>query len=126
GTFGENALPYPHVYNADQNTSNAITLTFTVEKAGLYNVAVHYRIKDQKVRGAKFVVNGAEGINHTYGWATADDAYEVRNNDFLIGAYMTGFTFELGEGENTITILVADGVAKSQHFRDLYLVPVAE
>jgi len=65
-------------------------------------------------------------INHTYGWATADDAYEVRNNDFLIGAYMTGFTFELVEGENTITILVADGVAKSQHFRDLYLVPVAE
>jgi len=125
---GSGSLPYPHVYCYDQDIRQSITFTFNVETAGLYNVAVHYRIKDHKVRGAKFIVNaGTENeqvINHTYGWATADDAYEVRNNDFLIGAYMTGLVFELQEGENTITILVADGVQKAQHFRDLYLVSV--
>ena len=92
----------------------------------MYDLAVHYRIKDNKVRGAKFIVNeGTENeyaINHTYGWATTDDAFAVRNNDFLIGAYMTGLVLPLQEGENTITIRVADGVEKSQHFRDLYLV----
>ena len=116
-------IPYPHVYCADKNTTHSITFTFNVETEGLYNVAVHYRIKDQKVRGATFVVNGTQVINHTYGWATADEAYEVRNNDFLIGAYMTGLVFELQEGENTISIIVVDGVDKSQHIRDLYLVP---
>ena len=39
---------------------------------------------------------------------------------------MTGFTFALNEGENTIVIKVAEGVAKSQHFRDLYLVWTAD
>ena len=126
GTFGENALPYPHVYCSDQVLTDSITFTLTVEKAGLYNVAAHYRIKDQKVRGAKFIANEGTAneyaINHTYGWNTADEAYEVRNNNFLIGSYMTGIVLPLQAGENTITIRVADGVAKSQHFRDLYLV----
>jgi hypothetical protein len=124
---GSGSLPYPHVYCYDQS-DDTMVYTINVEKAGYYNVAVHYRIKDQKVRGAKFVVNegtaNEQAINHTYGWATADDAYECRNNDFLIGSYMTGLVFNLQAGENTITIRVADGVAKSQHFRDLYLIPV--
>lgn len=123
---GSGTLPYPHVYCYDKKATDSIVFTLTVEKAGLYNVAAHYRIKDQKVRGAKFIANeGTEfeyAINHTYGWATADDAYECRNNDFLIGSYMTGIVLPLQAGENTITIRVADGVAKSQHFRDLYLV----
>ena len=123
---GSGSLPYPHVYCSDKVVTDSIAFTITVEKAGLYNVAAHYRIKDQKVRGAKFIANeGTEyeyAVNHTYGWATADDAYEVRNNDFLIGSYMTGLVLPLQAGENTITIRVADGVEKSQHFRDLYLV----
>ena len=127
---GSGSLPYPHVYNSDQVLTDSIAFTITVEKAGLYNVAAHYRIKDQKVRGAKFIANEGTAneyaINHTYGWNTADEAYEVRNNEFLIGAYMTGIVLPLQAGENTITIRVADGVAKSQHFRDLYLVWAAD
>ena len=126
---GSGTLPYPHVYCYDQS-DDTLVYTINVEKAGVYSVAVHYRIKDQKVRGAKFVVNegtaNEQSINHTYGWGTADEAYECRNNDFLIGSYMTGLSFNLQEGENTITIRVADGVAKSEHFRDLYLVLVEE
>ena len=125
---GSGTLPYPHVYCSDQVVTDSIAFTITVEKAGTYELAAHYRIKDQKVRGAKFIINegteNEQAINHTYGWATTDDAFAVRNNDFLIGAYMTGLRFELQEGENTITIRVADGIAKSQHFRDLYIRPV--
>ena len=123
---GSGTLPYPHVYCSDQVVTDSIAFTITVDKAGLYDVAAHYRIKDQKVRGAKFIANeGTEfeyAVNHTYGWTTADEAYAVRNNDFLIGSYMTGLVLPLQEGENTITIRVADGIQKSQHFRDLYLV----
>ena len=123
---GSGSLPYPHVYCSDQVVTDSIAFTITVDKAGLYDVAAHYRIKDQKVRGAKFIANeGTEfeyAVNHTYGWTTADEAYAVRNNDFLIGSYMTGLVLPLQEGENTITIRVADGIQKSQHFRDLYLV----
>ena len=122
---GSGTLPYPHVYCYDRS-NNALVYTINVEKTGIYNVAVHYRIKDQKTRGAKFVVNeGTENeqvINHTFAWPTADEVYELRNNDFLIGAYMTGLSFYLQEGTNTITIRVADGIEKPQHFRGLYLV----
>ena len=122
-----NPLPYPHVYCLD-SSDDELVYTINVEEAGIYEMAVHYRIKDNKVRGAKFVINGGTAneqvINHTYSWATADDAYEVRNNDILIGAYMTGLTVELVAGENTIHITCADGVVKPQHFRDFYFVLV--
>ena len=121
-------MPYVHVYCKDGDVTSAITLTLAVEDAGTYEVAVHIRLKDQKERGATFVINeGTENeqiIAATYGWATADEAMMVRDSDWLQSAYYTGLSFELQEGENTITIRVADGVVKSQHFRDLYLIPL--
>ena len=127
GYYGENALPYPHVY-CNSMSDETLVYTINVEKAGLYNVAVHYRIKDDRLRGAKFIVNeGTEyeyAINHTYSWETIEEACEIRNNDFLVGLYMTGLVFPLHAGENTITIRVADGIEKVQHFRDFYFVLV--
>ena len=120
-------LPYPNVY-CHQDSDDELVYTINVEKAGLYNVAIHYRLKDQRLRGATFVVNEGtateQSIPHTYGWDTTDEAFEVRNNWFLMGAYMTGLVFNLHAGENTITIRVVDGAERSQLFRDLYLVPV--
>ena len=123
---GSGKLPYAHVYCSDGVATDSITFTLTVEKAGIYEVAVHIRLKDQKERGATFVINeGTENeqvIPATYSWATADEAILNRNNDFLVSAYYTGLRFNLQKGENTIAIKVAEGVTKSQHFRDLYLV----
>ncbi len=119
-------MPYAHSYCSDGDASAHITFTLTVEKAGIYDVAVHIRLKDQKERGATFVINegtaNEQKIPATYGWTTADEATMVRDSDYLQSAYYTGLSFNLQAGENTIAIKVADGVAKSQHFRDLYLV----
>ena len=119
-------MPYAHVYCSDGAADNHITFKVTVEKAGIYEVAVHIRLKDQKERGATFVINegtaNEQKIPVTYGWATADEAVMNRDNDYLMSAYYTGVSFALQAGENTISIKVAEGVAKSQHFRDLYLV----
>ena len=127
---GSGKMPYGHVYCSDGVTTDAITFTVTVDKAGIYEVAVHIRLKDQKERGATFVINegtaNEQKIPATYGWATADEAIMVRDSDGLQSAYYTGLSFVLQEGENTISIKVAEGVAKSQHFRDLYLVLVEE
>ena len=118
-------MPYAHAYCNDGST-NELIYTVTVDKAGIYDVAVHIRLKDQKTRGATFVINkgteNEQSIAATYGWATADEAILVRDSDWLQSAYYTGLSFELQEGENTITIQVATGIEKSQHFRDLYLV----
>ena len=51
-----------------------------------------------------------------------DEAFEIRNNDHLQGAYMSGMTVYLRKGINTIRITNAEGVTKNQHFRNLYLV----
>ena len=126
---GSGDLPYPHVYCSDGST-NELIYTITVAEAGTYEMAVHIRLKDQKVRGAMYTINkGTESeysFSTSYGWATADEAIAHRNNDFLIGAYMTGIMVELQAGENTIHITCAPEVAKTQHFRDLYFVKVGE
>ena len=126
GTYA-NPMPYRHAYCGDAVATDSLVFTVTVDQAGVYEVAVHIRLKDQKERGATFVINeGTEyeqSIKATYGWATADEAILVRDNDFLQSAYYTGLKFNLQAGENTITIKVADNASKkSQHFRDLYLV----
>ena len=121
-------MPYAHLYCADGVATDSIMFTFTVEEAGIYEVAVHIRLKDQKERGATFIINegtaNEQVIPATYGWATADEALMVRDSDWLQSAYYTGLSFELQEGVNTISIKIAEGVAKIQHFRDLYLIPL--
>ena len=121
------AMPYPHVYCMD-GSDDVLIYNIVVEEAGTYEVAVHIRLKDQKERGATFVINEGtayeQRIPVTYGWASDDEAWMVRDSDYLQSAYYTGLSFELQEGENTISIKIADGVHKVQHFRDLYLLPL--
>ena len=127
GEIVENCMPYPHVYCMDYS-DDALVYTITVEKAGIYELAAHLRIKDYRTRGAKYIINegtaNEQVFRTTYGWNTQDEACEVRNNDRLLGSYMAGMFVELQEGVNTITIRVAEGVDKDQHFRDFYLVLV--
>ena len=86
-------------------------------------MAVHIRLKDSKVRGAKFYVNeGKEGeysFETSYGWANDTEAFSTRNNDKLIGSYMYGIKVTLKAGENTIKITEAS-CDKTQHFRSFY------
>ena len=86
-------------------------------------MAVHIRLKDSKIRGAKFFVNeGQEGgyeFETSYGWANDTEAFSTRNNDKLIGSYMAGIKVTLKAGENTIKITEAS-CDKTQHFRSFY------
>ena len=121
-------IPYDHVY-LEKGQNQYLLYTITVEEAGVYEVAVHLRLKDCMTRGATYIINeGTENeysFKTSYGWETYDDGWAVRNNDKLIGTYMFGIYVELQAGENTIKITETE-LAKTQHFRDFYFVKVEE
>ena len=121
-------VPYDHVY-LEKGKDQHLLYTITVEEAGVYEMAIHLRLKDAVTRGATYTINeGTENeyiFQTSYGWETIDDAIAVRNNDKLIGTYMFGIYVELQAGENTIKITETE-LVKTQHFRDFYFVKVEE
>ena len=91
----ENPMPDAHVYCHDDKTKNHyLRYTFDVPEDGIYELAVHLRIKDEKLRGATYTFNEGYPAVHafatTYGWDTEKEALAVRNSDALQGAYMSG------------------------------------
>ena len=120
--------PYRHVY-CEKGQNHYLLYNVTVEKAGVYEMAVHLRLKDNVTRGGTFIINeGTENeqvFSTSYGWATTDDAMEVRNNDKLIGTYQFGIFVELQAGVNTIKI-TESSEAKTQHYRDFFFLLVEE
>ena len=123
-----NKVPYDHVY-LEKGKNQHLLYTITVEEAGVYEMAIHLRLRDCMTRGATYIINeGTENeysFKTSYGWETTDDAIAVRNNDKLIGTYMFGIYVELQAGENTIKITETE-LVKTQHFRDFYFVKVEE
>ena len=121
-------VPYDHVY-LEKGQNQYLLYTITVEEAGVYEMAIHLRLKDCMTRGATYIINeGTENeysFKTSYGWETYDDGWAVRNNDKLIGTYMFGIYVELQAGENTIKITETE-LARTQHFRDFYFVKVEE
>lgn len=115
-------LPYPHHY-APEKSDKYLEYKVTVDKSGTYEVAIYLRVKDEKIRGAKFTINEGTPSEYSfetsYAWPTADDRAEVQNNSFLIGVYMF-VEMELHEGENTFKITTPHHFEKSQHFRGFF------
>ena len=122
-------VPYVDVYFS-AGAKQSFKYTVTVEEAGTYEMAIHLKAKDYKVRAGQFVVNGGTAneykVEASYGWATNDDATAVRNNDKLQGTYMYGITLELQAGENVIEIFPADDNYGAQYYRDFYLVKTSK
>ena len=122
-----NRVPYDHVY-LEKGQNQYLLYTITVEEAGVYEMALHLRLRDIVTRGATYIINeGTENeysFQTSYGWENTDDALVIRNNDKLIGTYMFGIYVELQAGENTIKITETE-LAKTQHFRDFYFVKVS-
>lgn len=118
-------MPYAHVYCKD-NSNQYLYYSFKVSEEGIYELCAHLRIKDAQLRGATYAINKGESYEHafvtTHGFGSENEAFEIRNNDHLQGAYMSGMTVYLRKGINTIRITNAEGVTKNQHFRNLYLV----
>lgn len=126
---GTGAMPYAHVY-CHEDREHYLCYSFNVAEDGIYELAAHLRIKDEQLRGSTYTINKGTSYEHsfvtTYGWNSEDEALAIRNNDHLQGAYMSGMTVYLHKGINTIHITNAAGVTKNQHFRNLYLVKVAD
>ena len=118
-------LPYAHFYCNDSGKDATYLLyKVTAPKAGVYDLAIHIRLKDAKYREASIAVNGETQVEYTYGWSADgnlnDEQKKLLSNDFLIGSYIYGFQVTLKEGENEIKITAPNQTPKTQHFRDLF------
>lgn len=119
------AAGIPHWY-VTYGQNQYIVYRVNVPEAGLYEMAVHFRMKDEQLRSAKYTVNGGteqEEIFETSHGFTGTDYEKVRDADTLT-SYMYGITVNLVEGENIIKIEEGSIGDKTQHFRDFYFVKV--
>ena len=119
----------PHWY-CGEGYGEFIVYKVTVAEAGIYEMAIHTRLKDTKERGAKYTVN--EGTANEYSFetsfqfATDEEMYAARENDYTMSSFMYGIYLNLEAGDNYIKIEESSKSPKSQHFRDFYFVKVAD
>ena len=112
----------------EHGSDQHITYRVTVEEDGLYEMAIHFRMKDEQVRSAKYTVNA--GTEHEEIFETSHGfvgtAYESVRDNTTLTSYMYGVTVNLVKGENIIRIDQGSASDKTQHFRDFYFVKVGE
>lgn len=117
----------PHWY-VTYGQNQYIVYRVTVPEDGLYEMAIHFRMKDEQVRSAKYTVNG--GTEHEEIFETSHGftgtAYEAVRDATTLTSYMYGITVNLVAGENIIKIEEGSGSDKTQHYRDFYFVKVGE
>ncbi len=115
-----------HWYVAEES-GQYIVYRVTVPEAGIYEMAIHMRMKDSNERGTKYTVN--EGTEYeqifetSHSFAEKDGYLTVRDENTL-GTYMYGIRLNLVEGENFIKIEQSSASPKNQHYRDFYFVKV--
>ena len=111
-----------------EGTGQYIVYHVTVPETGLYEMAIHIRLKDAQERGTKYTINeGTENeqvFETSFGFDGID--YEPIRVPVTLTSYMYGVTLNLVEGENTIKIAQSSKSPKCQHYRDLYFVKVGE
>ena len=116
-----------HWYVAE-DSGQYIVYRVTVPEAGVYEMAIHMRMKDSKERGTKYTVN--EGTDYEQVFQTSHafegDGYLQVRNEATLGTYMYGIRVHLLEGENLIRIEQSSNSPNSQHYRDFYFVKVDE
>lgn len=112
----------------EYGSNQHIVYRVTVPEDGLYEMAIHFRMKDEQVRSAKYTVNG--GTEHEEIFETSHgfvgNAYEAVRDNTTLTSYMYGVTVNLVKGENIIRIDQGSASEKTQHFRDFYFVKVGE
>ena len=118
---------FTHWYIVEYS-SQTLVYKVTAPETGVYEMILHFRLKDDQVRGTKYTIN--EGTDNeqvfstSYGYSGMP-LDQMRDADTLT-TYMYGITVNLVEGENIIKIEHASECPKSQHYRDFYFVKVGE
>ena len=111
----------------DAGSDQMLVYRVTVPESGTYEMILHMRLKDGKVRGAKYSINEGSATEQSFqtSHAFATGALDRARND-TVGTYMYGIRVQLVAGENIIKIAAATDVSVTQHYRDFYFVKVGE
>ena len=109
-------------------TDQSIVYRVTVPEDGLYEMAIHLRLKDASERGTKYTVNGGTAYEQvfetSYGFTGTE--YENVRDSSTLTTYMYGITVSLKQGENIIKIEQSSALTKNQHYRDFYFVKIGD
>ena len=112
----------------NQDPAEFILYRVTVPEAGAYEMAIHFRMKDDQERGTKYTVNpgtDTEQVFETsYGYTGMN--YSQMRNPETMTTYMYGIRVNLVAGENIIKIEQSSKSPKCQHYRDFYFVKTGE
>ena len=115
-----------YCYYCRTDKKSYIVYEIEVAEAGIYEMAIHQKMKDCEERGAKITVNegsvNAYSIQTSYQFATEEALEQICENAATMSSYMFGIELELAAGVNYIKIELASGVKGNQYFRDFYLV----
>ena len=122
-TDGEN---YQYWY-CREGRNSYILYQIEVDEAGIYELAIHQRMRDTEERGAKITVNNGEQVLQiSYRFATNEELLLVCDNEKSMSSFMFGIVLELKEGINTVKIEAAGATEKNQYFRDFYLIKITD
>jgi uncharacterized protein YegP (UPF0339 family) len=106
------------------------TYKVTVPEAGVYEMAIHTRLKDTRARGAKFTVNKDTANEYvfelSYQFATDEELFAAMENDYTRTSYMYSIRVELQAGDNYICVEGPTQDLRVFYFRDFYFVKVEE
>lgn len=112
----------------NQSPAQYLVYIVTVPETGRYEMAIHFRMKDDQERGTKYTVNPGTDYEQvfetSYGYAGMNYA-QMRDSSTLT-SYMYGVQVNLVAGENIIKIEQSSKSPKCQHYRDFYFVKVGE
>ncbi len=106
------------------------TYKVTVPEAGIYEMAIHTRLKDTRARGAKFIINKDTANEYafelSYQFATDEELFAAMENDYTRTSYMYSIRVELQAGDNYICVEGPTQDLRVFYFRDFYFVKVEE
>ena len=112
----------------NQNPAEFILYKVTVPETGAYEMAIHFRMKDDQERGTKYTVNpgtdNEQVFETSYGYTGMN--YSQMRDSATLTTYMYGIRVNLVAGENIIKIEQSSKSPKCQHYRDFYFVKVGE
>ena len=104
------------------------TYKVTVPEAGVYEMAIHTRLRDTRARGAKITINkdteNEYAFEISYQFATEEELNAARENDYTCTSYMYSIRVELQAGDNYLRIDEATQDLRAFYFRDFYFVKV--
>ena len=134
GNTIDSTNPMPHAHAYIGNAKGKMEFVIEVPEDGVYELAIHLRLKDNNERAAKFIVNegneNKQSVNFAYKLGAAGGTAEwtvLRDQDITKSTYTYGaIKLNLTAGTNTLKITYGDGSTSAMHFRDFYLVKVGE